>query len=106
MLGSRTAIARALASHLATRTLPSRGIYVGLPLALIVARYTITPWRVASTKILVRGRDGHVQSAGHVQPGAHDRLAAARRKPSARTTQRPHATGRGGHLSPHPRVQS
>jgi hypothetical protein len=27
--------------------------YVGLPLALIVARYTITRWRMASTKILV-----------------------------------------------------
>jgi hypothetical protein len=27
--------------------------YVGLPLALIVARYTITRWRLASTKILV-----------------------------------------------------
>ena len=29
------------------------GIYVGLPLALIVARYTITRWGLTSTKILV-----------------------------------------------------
>ena len=29
------------------------GIYVGLPLALIVARYTITRWRLTSTRILV-----------------------------------------------------
>ena len=29
------------------------GIYVGLPLALIVARYTITRWRLISTRILV-----------------------------------------------------
>ena len=29
------------------------GIYLGLPLALIVARYTITRWRLPSTRILV-----------------------------------------------------
>ena len=29
------------------------GIYVGLPLALIVARYTITRWRLTSTRILL-----------------------------------------------------
>ena len=34
-------------------TLSESGIYVGLPLALIVARYTITRWRLTSTKILV-----------------------------------------------------
>lgn len=33
--------------------LSESGIYVGLPLALIVARYTITRWRLTSTKILV-----------------------------------------------------
>ena len=29
------------------------GIYLGVPLALIIARYTITRWRLTSTKILV-----------------------------------------------------
>ena len=33
--------------------LSESGIYVGLPLALIVARYTITRWRLTSTRILV-----------------------------------------------------
>ena len=33
--------------------LSESGIYVGLPLALVVTRYTITRWRLTSTKILV-----------------------------------------------------
>ncbi len=49
------------------------GIYVGLPLALIVARYTITRWRLASTRILfvmlavvvVLLLGSHLHIAGH-----------------------------------------
>jgi hypothetical protein len=36
-----------------THTLSECATYIGLPLALIVARYSITRWRMASTKILV-----------------------------------------------------
>ena len=36
-----------------THTLSECATYIGLPLALIVARYSVTRWRAASTKILV-----------------------------------------------------
>lgn len=43
----------AVAAGFTSGDLPESGIYVGLPLALIVGRYTITRWRRASTRILV-----------------------------------------------------